>query len=208
LAIIGWFALTEVSFAGQGGYPVRISLAAHGRPVTIRIDSGRLNVRQGAGGRLGLTGTARYSLIRSTVTRQVSDTGITVTSGLSFLRTELLLRLPGRAARGRSGDPSGNAGAITATGLTSGDVTVVSNSGNITIIFAAIPARVRISDHFGAVTLVLPPGSTAYRIRAHADLGATSVSVPRSPSSTHVITVTNGSGSISISNHEPSSPSG
>jgi hypothetical protein len=142
------------------------------------------------------------------VSRQVSDTGIIVTSDCHFsvpicsfdYRVELPAGVPVTL--------SSNAGAISATGLTSGDVTVVSNAGNITIIFAAIPARVRISDRFGAVTLVLPPGSTVYRIRAHSDLGATSVSVPRSLSSTHVITVTNGSGSISISNHEPSLPSG
>jgi hypothetical protein len=208
LAVIGWLALTEVAFASQGSYPVRLSLAAHGRPVTIRIDSGRLSVRQGAGGRLALTGTARYSLIRSTVTRQVSDTGITVTSDCSFSVPTCTFDYQVELPAGVPVTLSSTNGTISATGLTSGDVTAVSNGGSITIIFAVVPARVRISDHFGAVTLVLPPGSTAYRISAHSDLGATSVSVPRSRSSKHVITVTNGTGSISISNRGPSLPSG
>ena len=34
LIIIGWIALTEVAFAGQGSYPVRLSLPASGGTVS------------------------------------------------------------------------------------------------------------------------------------------------------------------------------
>jgi hypothetical protein len=48
------------------------------------------------------------------------------------------------------------------------------------------------------VTLVLPPGPTAYRVNASANSGTTHVRVPTSPLSQHVITVTAGSGNITV----------
>jgi hypothetical protein len=64
--------------------------------------------------------------------------------------------------------------------------------------FATVPDHVRVSDQLGSVTLVLPPGATTYRVRAHAGFGGTSIRVPTSSSSSHVIVVTDSSGSIEV----------
>lgn len=91
-----------------------------------------------------------------------------------------------------------NSGDITVTGLTSRQVTASADSGDITLTFTGVPDRVLVSDLSGDVRLVLPRGSTFYRVNARTSDGHTTVRVPHSPSATHVITVTNLSGNISI----------
>ena len=78
-------------------------------------------------------------------------------------------------------DQSGN---VTAAGLKNPDMTVTDQSGNITLTFASVPARVQVTCDSGNVKLVLPGGSTAYRVDAHTSSGSTSVQVPTDSSST------------------------
>jgi Putative adhesin len=92
-------------------------------------------------------------------------------------------------------DQSGN---ITAAGLTNPAMTVTDQSGDITLTFASVPARVQVTCDSGDVRLVLPSGSTAYRVDAHTSSGSTSVRVPTASFSPHVITVTDQSGDITI----------
>ena len=89
-------------------------------------------------------------------------------------------------------------GDITVTGLASQDVTAQDRSGSITLTFAAVPARVRVSNESGDIRLVLPPGSTEYQVTASTRSGSTVVTVPRSTSSRHLITVTDQSGDITV----------
>jgi Putative adhesin len=77
-------------------------------------------------------------------------------------------------------------------------VTVASQSGNTTLTFARVPARVQVSADSGNVTLVLPPGAAAYRVAARSSDGSTAVRVRRNPTSPHVITVTDQSGNMTI----------
>jgi hypothetical protein len=46
--------------------------------------------------------------------------------------------------------------------------------------------------------LVLPPGSTGYRLTAHTSSGNMNTRMPTSPGSSHVITVTTQSGDITV----------
>ena len=71
-------------------------------------------------------------------------------------------------------------------------------SGDVTLTFTKVPDRVQVSDSSGNVTLVLPPGPTAYDVVASSSSGNTAVAVPRSSSSKHVITVTSGSGDVTV----------
>ena len=91
-----------------------------------------------------------------------------------------------------------DSGDITVTGLTSRQVTASDDSGDITLTFTRVPDRVLVSDQSGDIRLVLPRGSTLYRVSSRTSSGHTTVSVPRSPSAVHVITVTDESGDISI----------
>ncbi len=83
------------------------------------------------------------------------------------------------------------------------------NSGDITIQFAQVPRRVNVTDSFGNLTLVLPPGATTYRVSAHTQFGSTAVLVPQAPTAASVITASNNSGDIPIVNGQvPPQPAG
>jgi Putative adhesin len=89
-------------------------------------------------------------------------------------------------------------GNISVTGLAAASTVVANNSGDITLRFAAVPTQVNVTDSFGNVTLILPPGAAAYQVHTHNSFGNTHVSVAQSPTSAHVIRVTNNSGDITI----------
>jgi hypothetical protein len=99
------------------------------------------------------------------------------------------------AARAVISNDSGN---ITGSAVSSPDLNVQDSSGDITVVFTSVPARVRVSDESGNITLVLPPGPTTYRVAASTQSGVSTVTVPRNSSSTHVITVTDQSGDVTV----------
>ena len=237
LAIIGWSALTAVAFAGQASYPVRINLPVHGGTVNFSVDSGDVTVSQTAGDRLVATGTAHYSLVRSTVTWHTTASGVIVTPECHFvtgvcsfnLRAVVPAGKPANVSAGsgnmvlrgltgpvNAGSGSGNitgsalsgpqvtiavgSGDIAVDGLTSQHVVASAGSGNISLTFGKVPSRVRVSNSSGNVSLVLPPGPTYYRVHAATDSGNRIIGVPTNSASSHVITVTDGSGDISITN--------
>ncbi|HYB88797.1 MAG TPA: DUF4097 family beta strand repeat-containing protein [Streptosporangiaceae bacterium] len=92
-----------------------------------------------------------------------------------------------------------DSGDITGTGVSSRQLNAQDQSGDITVVFTKVPDLVRISDSSGNIKLVLPPGPTAYRVSANTSSGQTSISVPQSPTSPHVISATDESGDITIS---------
>jgi hypothetical protein len=91
-----------------------------------------------------------------------------------------------------------DSGDITGSGVASRDLTVTDQSGDITVTFTKVPDRVRISDSSGDITLVLPPGPATYRVSASSSSGSTTIGVPRSLTSPHLISVTSQSGDVSI----------
>ena len=91
-----------------------------------------------------------------------------------------------------------DSGDITGSDVASQGLTVTDQSGDITVTFTKVPDRVRVSDSSGDVTLALPPGPTTYRVSASTSSGLTTISVPRSLTSPHLISVTSQSGDISI----------
>jgi hypothetical protein len=116
---------------------------------------------------------------RATISDHSGD--ITVTS-LSAVRTLIM-------------NDSGN---IIGSDVSSQNLTAQDQSGDITVVFTKVPDLVRISDSSGNITLVLPPGPTAYRVSASTSSGSTSITVPKSATSPHVISVTDQSGNITI----------
>jgi hypothetical protein len=91
-----------------------------------------------------------------------------------------------------------DSGNITGRGVSSKALTAQDHSGDITVVFTKVPDRVQVSDDSGNITLVLPPGRTTYRVSASTASGSTSITVPKSQTSPHVISVTNQSGNITI----------
>jgi Putative adhesin len=89
-------------------------------------------------------------------------------------------------------------GTISVTGLAAADVVASNNSGDISLTFTKVPQLVHVTDSFGSITLVLPPGPATYRVQTRNSFGSTTVSVPRSPSARNVITASDNSGDITI----------
>jgi hypothetical protein len=89
-------------------------------------------------------------------------------------------------------------GNIYLTGLAAASVVASNNSGDVTLRFSTVPTQVNVTDSFGNVTLVLPAGAVAYQVHTHNSFGSTSVSVAQSPTSKHVIRVSDNSGDIRI----------
>jgi hypothetical protein len=89
-------------------------------------------------------------------------------------------------------------GTISVTGLAAADVVVRNNTGDISLTFTKVPRQVNVTDSFGDITLVLPPGPATYRVVTGNSFGSTTVSVPQSPTARNVITASNNSGNITI----------
>jgi putative adhesin len=127
------------------------------------------------------SGDLKATRISGDVTISDNSGGITVTS------------LAG--ARALIANDSGD---ITGQAVSSQILTARNQSGNIKVVFTKVPQRVQISDSSGDITLVLPPGPTKYRVSASTSSGSTSISVPHSLTSPHVISATDQSGDITI----------
>ena len=127
----------------------------------------------------------------------VSAYGLSGTVGLGDGSGDIV----GSALSGPRVTFSNGSGNISVTGLTSTHVVASDGSGDVTLTFTKVPSYVHVSDDSGNVTLILPPGrTTLYRVRASTSSGTPVVSVPISSVSRHVITVTDGSGNITITN--------
>lgn len=255
LVLIGWLAISEIAWAGQGSYPVRLSIPMDGNAASIAIDSGEVHVGPGHGHTMRLTGTAHYSLVRSTVTWTSDASGVSVRSRCLFpagscgfdaqVAVPAVARATVRNGSGNvtvqgvtglvnievdsgdidatqlsggvslsdhSGDITGsaldgprvviddNSGGIDIVGLASLNVSASNDSGDITLTFTKVPDAVRVVDHSGDITVVLPPGSTAYNVTATTSSGQRTVSVPTNSSSRHMITVVNDSGDVTVRN--------
>ena len=198
LLFIAVLALTVVSRAGQGSYHVRLDLPVRGNSVEISLDSGDLNVRQATAAQLKLSGIAMYSLVRSGVTALIDRSGVTVRSRCHFVSLTCSFNYRVGVPAGKTETFSDGQGDITVWGIANEIVTASDRAGSITLTFTSVPDRVVVTDALGEVKIVLPPGLTVYNVSAHGRLGKTSIGVPTSPLSKHLISVNNSSGNIVI----------
>ena len=88
-------------------------------------------------------------------------------------------------------------GDIAIDGLGSPDVVVTDGSGDIGLTFTKAPTRVRVDNASGDVSVVLPRG-VRYQVNATTDSGNRSIGVLQTTAPDHVITVTDGSGDVSV----------
>jgi len=169
--------------AGECSISLAVTVPPGGSPV-VTLGAGDLTAR-------GLSGQVTLSSASGNVTA----TGITGRSAISASSGDIAVT----ALSGPRAVLRDDVGDITGTGVTSPDVTVSDQAGDITLTFSAVPDQVQVSNASGDITLVLPPGATTYRVSAVTAFGATSINVPRSATSPHVIMVTDQSGDITIS---------
>jgi hypothetical protein len=115
--------------------------------------------------------------------------------------------MSGAAAESQLGDIylagiSGSVTAQTAQGLISAVLAasrarLTTGQGNVNAVFWVAPELVTASSQLGSVTIRLP-SSTSYAVTATADLGGTSVTVPQSPDSRHIVRANSQLGSVTV----------
>ena len=179
----------ELGVTVPEGLPVSVSeafgeLGAQGLRGTIALsdNSGDLTASR-------LTGTVRLANSLGTLTASRLAGSIQLDNNSGDIQ-----------AAGLTGDTrlQDSFGTITVTGLDAADVVARNNSGDISLTFTKVPRQVNVTDSFGSITLVLPPGTATYRVQTRDSFGTTNVSVPQSPSARNSITASNNSGDITI----------
>jgi Putative adhesin len=78
LSLIAVNGLSLVANLGEAHYPVNYAVVAGAKSLNVSVASGQLLIKQAAGSQATLTGTARYSLIRSKLTEQTTSSGTDV----------------------------------------------------------------------------------------------------------------------------------
>ena len=179
----------ELGVTVPAGFPVSVSetfgeLSAQGLRGTIALsdNSGDLTASR-------LTGTVRLANSFGTLTASRLAGSIQLDNNSGDIQ-----------AAGLTGDTrlQDSFGTIAVTGLDAADVVARNNSGDISLTFTKVPRQVNVTDSFGSITLVLPPGTATYRVQTRDSFGTTNVSVPQSPSARNSITASNNSGDITI----------
>jgi len=89
-------------------------------------------------------------------------------------------------------------GDVDGSGLSSPHVTTDSGGGNVTLVFTAVPAYVKVGSSGGDITIVVPRGHTSYHIKSTLSGGDYSASVPTNDASRHTIQVDSGGGNVNI----------
>jgi len=77
LALVGGLAFSLVTDLGEGRYPVSYTVPASTKALTLNVD-GQLTIKPTTAAQGTLTGTAMYSLARSTVTESTTSAGTTI----------------------------------------------------------------------------------------------------------------------------------
>jgi hypothetical protein len=135
LAITGYAGLSVVAAVDHGTFPVSQALPAGIAKVTLSVPAGDVLLRQVAlvpAGLTWLTGTARYSLLRPTLTARTTSDAIAFNydcpSPIGDCSLDSTLSVPpGSSTTATTGD-----GQVTVTGTT-GSVTVRTGGGDVTI---------------------------------------------------------------------------
>jgi hypothetical protein len=130
LVVIGWTALSEVAFAGIGSYPVRLTVPVRSGAVRLGAGSADIRVIQAAGEQIRVTGTASYSLVRSSFTWKTSPNGVILHPDCRFVTGVCGFALTAVLPAGRPVTIGDGDGDLTLQGL-SGRVTASDNSGDI-----------------------------------------------------------------------------
>jgi len=169
------FFLCICSFSFHAGLPAgkRTVLSAGSGNLTLRGLTGPVTVGSGSG-------DVQANALTGTVNLQTGSGNIT-----------------GGALSGPKVTLKAGSGDIAFDSLQSLDVVVTDGSGNIDLTFSKAPTRVKVSNSSGNVNVVLPRG-VRYQVNATTNSGNRTVSVLQTSAPDHVITVTDGSGNVSV----------
>ena len=91
-----------------------------------------------------------------------------------------------------------DSGDIVGEALASAQVDAKDNDGDVSLAFAAVPARVSATSDAGDVSVDVPRWAGGYRVQAATSAGDRTVSVRPDPASTHAIIATSDAGDVAV----------
>jgi hypothetical protein len=203
-----------VSIPGTHRSTTVYQIASPVSTLVITGHAGDVTVTGGAGPGTSVTEEVTYSKTPPATTRTFGGGTLTVTYNCPaeiVCTVSYDIQVPRNAAvqvttaaggirlSGLAGNVTAQAdvGIITADGLSGPSASLTTTVGAITAAFTAAPATVRATANVGAVTVRVPAG-TSYQVSADARIGKATISVPQSPSASHVITATTDVGTILV----------
>jgi hypothetical protein len=161
-ALIGATGFSAIAGIGQASFPVRDTIPIRDSQVSAQVNSGNITLRPVAAGPDALlTGTARYSLVRATVTTSGSNVNFNCPLHVGNCVLDATLAVPART--GVSLSTFG--GDVTVPRFTDEPLTLNTDGGNVTA--AALDGPVNLSTGGGDVTASALGGS----LRAVSDGG-------------------------------------
>ena len=130
---------------------------------------------------------------------------VQVTDGVGVIKLD---SLSGRITAHTTGDiglssmsgpvqATSDTGSISGTNISSARTALRSSVGSVEATFSAAPTSVLATTSVGSVILHVP-GNVSYKVDAQASLGSTRISVPTSADSSHAITSTTSTGTVTI----------
>jgi hypothetical protein len=138
LALVAGLAFSLVADLGEGRYPVNYTVPASTKALTLNVN-GQLTIRPTTAGQATLTGTAVYSLARSTVTESTTSAGTTIGYGCPFplgnCELDATVTVPPTVTTLTASSGGGDA---TVTGTT-GPVKLSTGDGNLSVSHASGP---------------------------------------------------------------------
>jgi hypothetical protein len=144
LSLIAVNGLSLVANLGEAHYPVNYAVPAGAKSLNVSVASGQLVIKQAAGSQATLTGTARYSLIRSKLTEQTTSSGTDVRYHCAIPFGECELDATASVPAGLPVTANTDGGNAQVTGTT-GAVTLSSGGGDIHADHAAGPLALNTS---------------------------------------------------------------
>ncbi|HEX6525699.1 MAG TPA: DUF4097 family beta strand repeat-containing protein [Streptosporangiaceae bacterium] len=145
LTLIGWTSFSVVDQLGQASFPVHASFPVSQHQVNVQID-GNITLRQAKMSGAQLTGTAHYSLFRSTVTVTGSTVRYHCPNPLGNCELNGTLQVPMSTAASLS-----TAGGDLTVPSFAGDVTLHSDGGNVNV--GSLTGSLQISTAGGDVNI-------------------------------------------------------
>lgn len=160
LALVLYNGLDLVANLGEGHYPVSYTFPANDQSLDVSVAGGQLAIRPTTASQATLEGTARYSLIRSTLTEQtvggVTRVGYHCPMPVGECEVDATVNVPGATPVTAHTD----GGDATVTGTT-GPVTLSSGGGSISADHATGPLTLDTSGGNIQATTVTAPTLTA-----------------------------------------------
>jgi hypothetical protein len=144
LSLIALNGLSLVANLGEAHYPVNYTVPAGAKSLNVSVASGHLLIKPTAARQATLTGTARYSLIRSKVTEQTTSSGTDVRYHCAIPFGDCELDATANVPAGLPVTANTDGGNAEVTGTT-GAVTLSSGGGDITAEHAAGPLTLNTS---------------------------------------------------------------